>query len=181
MKDLNTLISLLHDVKGNLAMGDSKNTAGYLKSISLLAGAMSRQHQQDFELDVIEELEELALNAAMTEGLQAKRKLNHRELELCNLEVKLATYVVAASSGCFISSKAAAESLRKIANGIEAQGESELFPRRATVEEVKAWAAREGIECVDADSRKGMSFIDIVMAMKPAYGKKAAKRNSQRA
>ncbi|MBE0548547.1 MAG: hypothetical protein IH627_13050 [Rubrivivax sp.] len=173
MNELNTLSALLQDVQGNLTMGNFKNAAGYLKSISLLAGATSRQCQQKFELGLIEELEDMAPSTDAAKGLDTKRKLNQREFELCDLEVKLADYFACASSGCFVDSKAAAETLRHLASDIEAQGETALFPKPATIEEVKAWAVRAGIEFQDGDTAKGQALFDRL-------AKSAARKGSKR-
>lgn len=179
---LKTLEALLADVSGNLAMGNSKNAAGYLKSISLLAGALSRQYQQLFELGVTEELEDMAPSAQTAKGLQAKRSLNQREHELCRLEVELTNYFANVSSSCYLSAEHAADALRSIAHNVEKQEGSLLFPRPLTTEEMKAWAAQNGIEYVDAADRGGKSLIDeLAAASKSKKTGKAKRANGARA
>lgn len=171
---LNILEALLADVSGNIAMGNSKNAAGYLKSLSLLAGAMSRQHQQKFELDVIEELHELAPTGDASEGLKTKRRLNQRELELSTLETELADYAAAVSSSCFLCAADAASALRHIADDIEKLEGSELFPKPMTKDEMKAWAESNGMQFVDSSERS--SIIDELVAASKAKKSGKAKR-----
>jgi len=181
-KHLKILEALLADVSGNLAMGNSKNAAGYLKSLSVLAGALSRQCQQQFELDVLEELEDMAPNAATAKGLKAKRSLNERELELSKLEVELTNYFANVSSSCYISAKHAAEALRSIADDVEKQEGSLLFPRPLTADEMKAWAAQNRIEYIDAEVDGGKSLIaELVAASKSKKTGKAKRASGARA
>lgn len=181
-KHLNILDALLADVSGNLAMGNSKNAAGYLKSLSLLAGALSRQCQQQFELDVLEELEDMAPSAETAQGLKAKRSLNERELGLSKLEVELTDYFANVSSSCYLSAEHAADALRSIADDVEKQEGSLLFPRPLTADEMKAWAAQNGIEYVDAADRGGKSLLDeLVAASKSKKTGKAKRANGARA
>lgn len=161
---LKTLEALLNDVTGNLAMGNSKNAAGYLKSLGLLADALSRQCQQQFELGVIEELQEMAPSGEVAEGIQTKRKLNQRELELSKLEVELADFFAGVSSRCFISAKDAATNLRTIADAIEKQEGSELFPKPMAKAELKAWAEQRGMQFVDSTEPGAKSFLDDLVA-----------------
>lgn len=180
-KHLNILGALFNDVRGNLAMGDCKNAAGYLKSISLLAGAMSRQCQQQFELDVLEELEDMALNDDPAEGLQAKRLLNQRELELCSLESDLTNYFASVSSSCYFSAKNAADALRSIADDIEKQEGSQLFPKPMTVDDMKAWAAQNGIEFIDTANGEQSHLDELVATSKSKKTAKAKRASSARA
>jgi len=175
---LKTLEALLNDVTGNLVMGNSKNAAGYLKSISLLAGALSRQCQQQFELGVIEELEAMEPTSEMAEGLQTKRKLNQRELELSKLEVELANFFANVSSSCYLGAEDAADSLRSIADDVQRQEGSELFPKPMSAEEMKAWAAERGIPYYDGSDRSSESFIDKLVASTASKAPRKTKRTS---
>lgn len=183
---LSLLEALLKDVTGNLLMGNSKNAAGYLKSISLLTGAMSRQCQQQFELGVIEELEAMAPSGETAGGLETKRKLSQRELELSKLEVELADFFANVSSACYATAEHAADSLRSIAEDVEKQEGSELFPKPMSKDDVKAWAAERGIRYVDeTEPGEGGSFRERLNAMigTPSKGprkSKASSKNSKR-
>jgi hypothetical protein len=149
---LSTLDALFKDVTGNVAMGEFKNAAGYLKSIGLLATALSRQCQQEFELELIGELEDLTRARAVREALEVKRSLNNRELRLNMLEANLANYVASVSSSCFFTAKDAANALRAIADSVEKQEGSELFPKPMTRDDMRAWCEQNGIEFIEADS-----------------------------
>lgn len=149
-KHLNILESLFKDVTGNLSMGDFKNAASYLKSIGLLAAALSRQCQQEFELGLIDEIEELPTGDEVAEALVLKRKLNHRELQFSALETALTNYLALVGSRCFLTAKDAANSLRSVATDIEQQEETELFPKPMTDADMRAWAAQHGIKVIDA-------------------------------
>lgn len=177
---VNTLEALLADVSGNLAMGNSKNAAGYLKSLSLLAGALARQCQQQFELDVLEELEGIAPNAETADGLKAKRSLNERELDLCKLEVELANYFANVSSSCYLTAEHAADSLRSIADDVENKEGSLLFPKPMTADEMKVWAEQNGIEYLDADSGATSLLDELVAASKAKKSGKSARATRAR-
>lgn len=149
-KTLDTLDALFKDANGNLALGDYKNAAGYLKSIGLLATALSRQCQQEFELGLIEELEEMTRAKALREGLEVKRSLNNRELQLSRLEASLANYFALVSSSCFITAEDAANSLRAIADSVEKQAGNELFPKPMGRDDMREWCKQNGIQFVEA-------------------------------
>lgn len=151
-KNLDTLDALFKDANGNLALGDYKNAAGYLKSIGLLATALSRQCQQEFEAGLIEELEEMTRAKALREGLEVKRSLNNRELQLSELEASLANYYALVSSSCFITAEDAANSLRAIADSVEKQAGNELFPKPMSQDDMRDWCKRNGIQFVEAGS-----------------------------
>jgi hypothetical protein len=146
---LGTLDALLKDVAGNLSIGDFRKAAGYLKSLSVLTDAMSRACQQEFELGLIDELEEMSPPKELADGLQAKRQLNQRELELGTLEVALAGYVADVSSGCYLTAGAAAAALNEVADQVAKQENTPLFPKPMTDDEMRAWAAAHGIEVID--------------------------------
>jgi hypothetical protein len=148
-KHLSTLDALLKDVTGNLSMGDSGKAAGYLKSLSVLAGAMSRSCQQEFELGLVDELEEMAPSDEGADGFQAKRQLNQRELDLSNMELALVNFFANVSSGCYMTAGAAAAALNEVANQIAKQEDTPLFPKPMTDDEMRAWAAGHGIEVTD--------------------------------
>ena len=171
MTEIETLEALLLDVQGNGILGNAKNMSGYLRSMSLLSGAMSRRYWQTFELEVIDELKDLGAAAELAGGLQAKQKLNQRELELSELEVQLANFHACAGSGCFVTKEDAAAALRKIADDLELK-DSELFPPPMTVEQMKAWAKKVGAHFVDVDSPAGESLLNRLRGPKGAKTKK---------
>lgn len=152
MNHIETLEALLNDVKGNEFLGDAKKMSGYLKSMSLAADALSRRYWQQFELEVIDELKEIRGSAAVTKALDVKAKLAQREYELADLQVKLADFHTSAAVSAFVSKEAAAESLRKIADEIEAQ-DSELFPKPWSLIDIKAYAVKMGATlCTTAEA-----------------------------
>lgn len=179
-KHLDILEALFKDVNGNLFMGNHKNAAGYLKSISLLTAAMSRQCQQEFELGVIEELEEMSTNAETADGLKLKRKLNQRELELNTLDAELANYLATVSSGCFMTAADAAASLRSIADNVEQQEGNELFPKPMTEDEVKAWAEEHGINYVDSTNDSVEAIIERLTSAPAATNRGKTNRAARR-
>lgn len=183
-KHLDILEALFKDVNGNLFMGNHKNAAGYLNSISLLTAAMSRQCQQKFELGVIEELEEMSTTAEIADGLKLKRKLNQRELELNTLDAELANYLATVSSGCFMNAADAAFSLRSIADSVEKQAGNELFPKPMTRDEMKAFAEEHGVEYVDSTNDSIADIIErlagAAAATKPGMTNRAARRRTGR-
>lgn len=172
MNEVELLAPLLHDVHGNLLLGNDRKVAGYLKSLSLMAGALSRQYEQKFELDLIKEPRRMAPSNETAEGLESKRKLNQREVELCDIEVMLAHYFICVSCDGFVTSKAAAEFMRNLANDIEALGETELFRKPATFEEIMAWAAKAGFK--DVDGSAAAAQLLFVNELKPIAGSAAA-------
>ncbi|NML45910.1 hypothetical protein HHL11_19330 [Ramlibacter sp. G-1-2-2] len=148
--EIKTLEALLADVTGNLLLGDAKKTSGYLKSISLLSGALARQSWQQFELDVIDEMREVSGRNA-EDALKVKTQLAQREFDLSTLEVKLTGFLAQVDSGCFATKTDAAKSLRALADALE-QAESLLFPAPATKEQLKAYAASIGATFSEAGS-----------------------------
>lgn len=144
-RHLSTLDSLLKDANGNLSIGDFGNAAGYLHSISDLASALSRQCQQEHELSLLEEVEVLEASDDLAQALAVKRRLNQRELELCKLEATLADYAAMVSAHCFRGASDAANALRSIADTVEAQADTALFPRPITEDDLRSWAAERGI------------------------------------
>ncbi|WP_114969917.1 hypothetical protein [Rhodoferax ferrireducens] len=158
MNHIDTLQALLNDVKGNEFLGDAKKISGYLKSLSLLADAMSRSSWQQFELDVVGELKALNAGPEVTRGLETKVQLAQRELELADLQVKLMDFHCCAASSAFMSKEDAAKSLRKIADQIEA-ADSKLFPKPWTEEDVKAYTNQIGAEYIE-DEGKVEDFLN---------------------
>ena len=171
MTEIETLEALLSDVQGNGILGDAKNMSGYLRSISLLAGAMSRRYWQTFEMDVIDELKGLGVAVKLSKGLQAKQKLNQRELELAELEVQLANFHACAGSGCFVTKEDAAAALRKIADDLELK-DSVVFPPPMTVEQMRAWAKDVGAHFVEPGSPESESILSRLRGPKGAKTKK---------
>ncbi|MEO8121431.1 MAG: hypothetical protein ABI606_19160 [Rhodoferax sp.] len=148
MNQIETLQALLNDVKGNEFMRDAKKVSGYLKSISLLADAMARRSWQQFELDVIDEINEVKGSSKIADALDIKIKLANREFELADLQVKLMDFHARAASSVYCTKEDAANDLRKIADDI-ASKDSELFPKPWTEEDFKAYAASIGATYID--------------------------------
>jgi hypothetical protein len=178
MKNIETLQNLLKDVIGNEFLGDAKKMSGYLKSISLLADAMARRSWQQFELDVIDEFNDIDSSAEVKRALDVKVKLANREHELAELQVKLAGFLANVDAVCYISKENAADGLRKIADEIAAK-DSELFPKPWSREEFKAYAASIGAtyseETVDSKefvARMKASNRNATGRQKPSKSKK---------
>ncbi|OOG58018.1 hypothetical protein [Polaromonas sp. C04] len=169
MNEINTLQSLFDDVKGNEYLGDARKQSGYLKSISLLADAMARRYWQQFELDVVDELKELKPGTEMAKGLDVKLQLAQSELELADLQVRLMEFHGFAASGAFLSKEDAANSLRAIADDIEAK-DSALFPKPWTEEDAKAYAKKIGANYIGK-----CDDLDELLARMKVKGNKGAK------
>lgn len=163
-KEISILQALLDDTKGNAYVGNPRKMAGYLNSMSNLAGAMSRQCSQQFEIGAAEELEESTDESRM----KVKKQIAQRELELAELETKLATFAADASSGCFLSKEDAAKSLRVIADTIEAE-DTELFPKPWTEADYKAYAESIGATYSTAEN------VEELLASVRAKAKAAVK------
>ena len=171
MTEIETLDALMSDVHGNGILGDAKNMSGYLRSISLLAGAMSRRYWQTFEMEVIDELKGLETTVELSKGLQAKQRLNQRELDLTELEVQLANFHACAGSGCFATKEDAAAALRKIADDLELK-DSVVFPPPMTDEQMRAWAKDVGAHFVEPGSPESESFLSRLRSPKGAKTKR---------
>ena len=175
MKEITSLQALLNDVKGNEFLGDAKKMSGYLKSLSLLADALSRRSWQEFEIDVIDELKAVKSNAKMQTALDIKKKLAQREFELAELQVKLMQFHGYAAAGAYITKECAAGSLRKIADDLE-KSDSELFPKPWSEEETRAYAKQVGARYVEDNE----NLEEVLKSLRPVFAPASQNRSSRR-